>query len=164
MQSPAGRDALPADPPKRTVYAPVPEWVKSGEEFEKVVRTLRGKLHRAAPGAVCRCGPCSHQLRAAEQRLGAPAGALRGWLTTKKPQRVAPAPPRRPLTSSVGSSAHVVVNGERLPLVAGLSALAQALSEKEASEKARPEARAARKAAQRRADGKTVPQEGGGTE
>lgn len=117
-------DHRPSTPQSRT--NPAPAWEPADPAvLAQAIRDLRKRLHVAAPGAVCRCGACSHLLRVTETRLGAPPGTLRVRMTTKRP---APAPrpsPRPPLSSQVGSSAHVVVGGKRLTFLEGLSALAQ---------------------------------------
>lgn len=83
------------------------------------------RLH-STPCGTCACGACNHQIRQAAARAGVRAPALAAAVAAQRPPAppAAPPRPRRPLTSPVGTSATVTVDGRRTTLAEGLLAIA----------------------------------------
>lgn len=91
------------------------------------------KLHKAATGTVCKCGPCALILHFAAKRFDLPIETVRTAVGISNGPTPPPVPPkpRRPLTGQLGANATIVVDGKRVSAAQGLLQLATSVRDQD---------------------------------
>lgn len=90
---------------------------------DAVAAHLATRLHTPRSGFRCRCGQCRHAVLTAARRSGIPARVLVQALPPEGKPKEREKRGRRPLTSQVANTMHVVRGGQRQEGVAAVLAL-----------------------------------------
>ena len=94
------------------------------DKMQVALTLVQGRLHTAAGGTRCGCGPCAHQVAVAARRAGVPRQQLEAALApVATPDR--PRQPRRPapMRTRICDSSTIRPRGHDGDRAAGLSAL-----------------------------------------
>lgn len=90
---------------------------------DAVATHLATRLHTPRSGFRCRCGACRHVILTTARRSGIPPQRLVAALPPEAKPKEREKRSRRPLTSPVASTVHVVRDGQRLEGVGAVLAL-----------------------------------------